>query len=143
MHLTLKQEATKPAAGNFLQQQDRFDRFVEEYNDERPHQALAMKCPAECYASSARPFRGLPKLNYPFHDKTVAVTTCGRICFNRQKVNLSTVFAGQKVGIKQIDEQIWLVSFMHYDLGFFDDKTCRLGAAPTPFGAKVLPMSPE
>ena len=143
MHLTLKQEATKPAAANFLQQQDRFDRFVEEYNRQRPHQALGMRYPAECYARSARPYRGLTALDYPFHDKTVTVTTCGRICFNHQKVNLSTVFAGQKVGIKQIDEQIWLVSFLHHDPGFFDDQTCRLEPAPTPFGAKLLPMSPE
>jgi putative transposase len=143
MHLTLKQETTKPAAANFLQQQDRFDRFVEEYNQERPHQALGMKYPAECYQPSVRPYRGLLPLDYPFHDKTVTVTTCGRICFNRQKVNLSTVFAGQKVGIRQVDERIWLVTFMKYDLGFFDDETCRLEPATSPFGAKVLPMSPE
>ena len=52
------------------------------------------------------PYTGLPELDYPFHDKTLAVTTCGRICFNRQKINLSTVFAGQKVGIKQASEEI-------------------------------------
>ncbi|MFZ5691420.1 MAG: hypothetical protein ACOY5F_09200 [Pseudomonadota bacterium] len=38
--------------------------------------------------------------------------TCGRICFNRQKINLSQVFAGQNVGIKQVIERIWLVTFM-------------------------------
>ena len=143
MHLTLKQEATKPAAANFLQQQARFDSFVEEYNLERPHQALAMHFPAEQYTASTRPYRGLEELDYPFHDQTVTVTTCGRICYHRQKINLSAVFAGQNVGIKQIDEHVWLVSFMHYDLGFFDDETCRLEPAPNPFGAKVLPMSPE
>lgn len=98
---------------------------------------------AECYRRSTRSYRGLPALDYPFHDKTVTVTTCGRICYERRKVNLSTVFAGQRVGIRQVDDQIWLVSFMHYDLGFFDDQTCRLEPAPNPFGAKVLPMSPE
>jgi 3-methyladenine DNA glycosylase Mpg len=46
-----------------------------------------------------------PSLDYPLHDKTVTVTACGRICFNRQKSNLSTVFAGQKVGIKQVSEE--------------------------------------
>jgi putative transposase len=142
MHLTLKQEATKPACANFLQQQARFDHFVDVFNNERPHQALGMRCPAERYSSSPRPYKGLGELEYPFHDKTITVTTCGRICYERQKVNLSTVFAGQKVGIKQIDDHIWLVSFMHYDLGFFDDETCRLEPAPSPFGAKVLPMSP-
>jgi putative transposase len=143
MHLTLKQEATKPACANFLQQQGRFDRFVDIYNNDRPHQALDMRYPAECYIQSPRRYAGLPELDYPFHDKTITVTNCGRICYNWQKINFSIVFAGQKVGIKQIDDHVWLVSFMHYDIGFFDDETCRLEPAPNPFGAKVLNMSPE
>jgi len=100
------------------------------------------KAPWKECGRSTRSYRGLPNLEYPFHDKIVTVTTCGRICYERRKVNLSTVFAGQKVGIRQVDDQIWLVSFMHYDLGFFDDQTCRLEPAANPFGAKVLPMSP-
>jgi len=143
MHLTLKLEATKPAAQNFLQQQARFDDFIDCYNNERPHQALNMQCPAERYQPSSRPYRGLPDLHYPLHDKAATVTTCGRICFNNQKINLSQVFAGQTVGIKQTDDRIWLVSFMDYDLGYFDDETCRLEPLANPFGPKVLPMSPE
>ena len=142
MHLTLKLETTKPAGGNFLQQQARFDDFVTCYNNERPHQALAMNCPAEHYLPSPRFYAGLPELDYPFHDKAVTVTTCGRICFDRRKVNLSQVFAGQLVGIKQVDDHLWLASFMHYDLGYFDDQTCRLEPIANPFGPKVLPMSP-
>jgi hypothetical protein len=80
--------------------------------------------------------------NYPFHDKVVTVTTCGRICFNRQKINLSTVFAGQKVGIKQVSEEIWLVTFMDYDLGYFDHEACRLEPLDNPFGPKVLTPAP-
>jgi putative transposase len=143
MHLTLKQETTKPAGQNFLQQQSRFDDFITEYNTERPHQALAMQCPAERYAVSSRPYEGLPDLDYPFHDKTITVTTCGRICLNRRKINLSQVFAGQKIGIKQVADRIWLVSFMDYDLGYFDDTECRIEPLENPFGPKVLPMSPE
>jgi putative transposase len=142
MHLTLKLETTKPAAGNFLQQQAKFDDFLDCYNNERPHQALDMCCPAERYAPSTRPYTGLPDLDYPFHDKTVTVTTCGRICFNRRKINLSTVFAGQSVGIKQVSEEIWLVTFMDYDLGYFDHETCRLEPLENPFGAKLLRASP-
>ena len=141
MHLTLKLETTRPAAENFLKQQAKFDDFIDCYNNERPHQALNMRCPAELYASSTRPYRGLPDLHYPFHDKTVTVTACGRICFNRQKINLSQVFAGQNVGIKQVSDRIWLVTFMDYDLGYFDDETCRLEPIANPFGPKVLPMS--
>ena len=71
----------------------------------------------------------------------VTVTTCGRICYNRHRINLSQVFAGQTIGIKQTDDHIWLVSFMDYDLGYFDDETCQLEPLQNPFGLKVLPMS--
>ena len=142
MHLTLKIEATKPAGKNFLQQQARFDDFIDSYNDERPHQALGMQYPAERYQPSSRPYRGLDELEYPFHDRTITVTRCGRICFDRLKINLSTVFAGQNVGIKQVDDKIWLVSFMQYDLGYFDHETTRLEPIDNPFRTKVLPMSP-
>src|SRR5579859_793794 len=142
MHLTLKIETTKPAAANFLAQQAKFDDFTECFNTERPHQALAMKPPAEIYRPSPHPYRGLPELSYPFHDLQITVTSCGRICFKTRKINLSQIFAGQMVGIRQTDERIWLVSFMDYDLGYFDDETCRLEPLANPFGPKVLPMSP-
>jgi putative transposase len=142
MHLTLKKEATKPAAKNFLQQQAKFDRFLDVYNHQRPHQALNMQYPGELYQPSPRPYTGLNDLRYPFHDRTVTVTHCGRICIGRRKINLSVVFAGQSVGIREVSEQIWLVSFMHYDLGFFDHATGRVECAPNPFAAKVLPMYP-
>lgn len=140
MHLTLKKEATKPAADNFLQQQERFDNFIDEFNNERPHQALQMKCPAEIYKPSTKIYKGLSEISYPFHDKTIMVTHCGRLCFNRKKINLSTVLAGQKVGIKEVQDKIWLVTFMDYDLGYFDEDNNNLEPAANPFGPKVLPM---
>jgi putative transposase len=143
MHRTLKLEATKPAADNVLQQQARFDAFVTRYNQERPHQALGMKVPADLYARSARVYRGLEDLTYPFHDATFTVTHCGRICFHGRKINLSHVFAGQNVGVTQVGERIWLVTFMQYDLGYFDDEVGRLEPIANPFGPKVLPMCSE
>jgi putative transposase len=141
MHLTLKKETTKPAAPNLLQQQAKFDNFIQEFNFERPHQALNMKYPAEVYKSSPRQYKGLPEVNYPFHDKMVTITTCGRICVRNKKVNFSYVFAGQNVGIKEVEDKIWLVSFMDYDLGYFDEDSCRLEPLDNPFGPKVLTMS--
>src|SRR5438105_3185323 len=143
MHLTLKQEATKPAAANVLQQQGRFDTFVQQFNQDRPHQALGMRVPADVYVRSPRVYRGLDELAYPFHDATFTVTQCGRICFKGRKVNLSHVFAGQNVGVTQVGERIWLVTFMQYDLGYFDEETCRLEPIDNPFGPKVLPMCSE
>src|SRR5579871_4076840 len=142
MHLTLKKEATRPAGHNFLQQQAKFDRFMHCYNFERPHQALGMKYPAELYSSSPRPYQGLGELEYPLHDRTIMVTSCGRICIGRRKINLSHVFAGQKVGIREVSEKIWLVTFMQYDLGFFDQEADRVECAENPFSARVSTISP-
>ena len=141
MHLTLKKEATRPAGMNSLQQQAKFDSFVNEFNTERPHEALAMKCPAEVYSPSPRPYNGLPELAYPLHDRDVLVTACGRICMHRKKINISTVLAGQRLGIKEVDEGIWIVSFMRYDLGFIDPEQKTLQPLDNPFGPRLSPMS--
>lgn len=142
MHLTLKQEATKPASFNLLQQQQRFDDFLEQYNNDRPHQAIGMKYPGELYTPSARIYYSPEIPEYPFHDKTIQVTQCGRICMDNRKISLSTVFAGQYVGIREISDKIWLVSFMDYELGYFDEEVGRVEPADNPFIPKLLPMSP-
>lgn len=144
MHLTLKKEATKPASYNFLQQQERFDEFVEVYNNDRPHQGLGGLYPGELYTPSPREFFYPEEPEYPCHDRTIKVTRCGRICIGRRKINLSTVFAGQYVGIREVADEVWLVSFMDYDLGFFDRELNKVEpVGKNPFAPKVLPMLPE
>ena len=135
MHLTLKKEATKPAAFNFLQQQSKFDAFQEVYNNQRPHQAINMKYPAELYTPSIKQYSGLPDIDYPFADKVITITRCGRICMGSNKINVSTLFAGQKVGIKEVEDKIWLVTFMNYELGYFDENNCRLETINNPFAS--------
>src|SRR6201990_2486789 len=141
MHLTLKIETTRPPGANSLQQQDRFDAFVHEFNTERPHEALGMKCPVELYLASPRRYDGLPELTYPFHDRDVLVTACGRLCLHRKRINVSTVLAGQRLGIREVDDGIWLVSFSHYDLGYFDLEQKTLQPLDNPFGPRLSPMS--
>ena len=138
MHLTLKKEATKPPGENLLQQQEKFDSFIEEFNTQRPHQAIDMKTPSEIYIPSLRPYKGITQLHYPFHDRTVTVTNCGRVCIKKKKVTLSRVFAGQDVGIKETDDGIWLVTFMDYDLGYFDLETSKLEPLKYPFAPEVV-----
>jgi hypothetical protein len=137
MHLTLKKETTRPAADNSLQQQARFDAFVAEFNTERPHEALDMATPASRYTPSPRPFTGLPELTYPLHDRDIIVGNSGQIRLNKANVAISHVLAGQKLGLREVDDAIWLVSFMDYDLGYIDLDTCRLQTITNPFGAKV------
>jgi hypothetical protein len=78
-------------------------------NQQRPDQALNIRYPAEIYNPSSRPYNGLPELEYPF--------------------DISRAFAGQKVGVKQVSEQVWLLSIMQYDLGYFEDETCGIESA--------------
>lgn len=137
MHLTLKKEAIKPASFNFLQQQERFDHFIHVYNNERPHQALNGRYPGEVYTPSTREYRPPEEPEYPFHDKAIRVTKCGRICIGSRKINLSVVFAGQTVGIREVADKIWLVSFIDYDLGFFDEDEGRVEPAANPFIPKL------
>jgi len=143
MHLTLKKGTTRPPGGNMLEQQEKFDQFISEYNQERPHQGIGMKYPSELYKLSDKIYQGIKPIFYPFHDQTIQITECGRICRKNIKVNLSRAFAGQEVGIKEVEDGIWVVSFLDYDLGYFDEEGKRVEPVADPFGTKVLPMSPE
>lgn len=143
MHLTLKKETTRPPGENQLRQQEKFDDWIRVFNFERPHQALGMKYPSELFRKSEREYKGIQPLHYPFHDKTIQVTQCGRICQKTWKVNLSRAFAGQEVGVKEVEDGIWVVSFLDYDLGYFDEAGKRVEPVADPFQIKVLPMSPE
>ena len=96
---------------------------------------------AEAYAASSRPYAGLPELTYPFHDKDILVTACGRICMHRKKINVSTVLAGQRLAIKEVDDGIWLLSFMRYDPGYIDLEQRTLQTIDNPFGTRLSPMS--
>ena len=100
-----------------------------------------MATPAERYRPSKRPYDGLPELDYPFHDRDALVTACGRICMHRKKINLATALAGQRVGLTEVDDGIWLVTFMRYDLGYIDLEQKTLQTIDNPFGPGVSPMS--
>ena len=90
---------------------------------------------------SRRPYTGLPDLAYPFRDRDILVTACGRICMHRKKINISTVLAGQRLGIKEVDDGIWLVTFIDYDLGYIDLEQRSLQAIDNPVGPRLSPMS--
>ena len=78
------------------------------------------------------------ELSYPFHDRTLTVTNCGRVCVRGKKVNLSYVFAGQNVGVREVADGIWLVTFMDYDLGYFDEESSKLEPLEYPFAPEIV-----
>jgi transposase InsO family protein len=129
MHRTLKAETTRPPARNLLQQQERFDLFVDAFNGERPHEALEMKHPAECYAPSTKPFpTELGPAAYPFHDFVLTVTSCGHARIpgtprQRPSFFLAKALARHQVGVREIDQDRWMVTFLDLNLGVLDSTT--------------------
>jgi putative transposase len=61
-------------------------------------------------------------IHYDLGFSTMRPADCGGLCFDRRKVNLSQASAGQQVGVRQVTDRIWFVSFMDCDLGYFDDE---------------------
>jgi transposase InsO family protein len=126
MHRTLKAETTRPARANLLQQQERFDEWVHEFNHERPHEALEMKRPAEVFTSSTKAFPDpLPELDYPTHDDVLQVSRHGFINIATiGSVRVSSALAEQHVGIREEDDGTFLVTYANIDLGL----ACAPGA---------------
>tara|TARA_B100001989_G_scaffold167173_1_gene120359 strand:+ start:199 stop:1383 length:1185 start_codon:yes stop_codon:yes gene_type:complete len=137
MHRTLKLEAANPSSKTLLQQQERFDDFVNDFNYERPHQALEMKSPSEIYQKSAREYKGLPDITYPGYDKTLWISNCGRMCYQKMKVHVSRAFAHQPVGLKEVESGLWQVDFMSYNLGYFDAESKVFTPQEDPFGIRL------
>jgi len=134
MHLTLKLSATKPPQANILAQQERFDEFVEEFNGERPHEALQMKVPAQVYKKSPRPYpQRLPEPEYPGHDRVVDVSLCGRISQHGKSIFISRALGGQTLGLREVEDGVWQVNFFDYNMGFFDQQSRQFAPGANPF----------
>jgi len=119
MHRTLKFETARPSRSNLLQQQERFDEFVDEFNTVRPHEALGMKCPADVYTPSQRQAPGrLPEPHYPAFDDVLRVNRSGQLYVaGIGQVALTCALAGELVGVREERDGRWLVNFCGVDLG--------------------------
>jgi putative transposase len=120
MHLTLKEETTRPPRANLLQQQERFDEFRRTFNEVRPHEALDMKRPADLYEPATdRPFPGVvEEARYPLHDKEKKVWGSGHINMGAGWYPfLSASLSGEVVGVRELEQGRWIVDFLDRRLG--------------------------
>jgi len=134
MHRTRKQETARPAKSNILAQQERFDAFRDEYNSQRPNEALGMKTPADLYNPSTKVFVERPEpLEYPLHDYEVEVHQDGktRLPNRRKPVYIGTAFAGERIGVREIEKGCSIAHFMGIELGLIDDDLGGIIAIPT------------
>jgi len=127
MHRTLKAEATRPPAASLGAQQRKFNLFREEFNHERPHEALDQETPASIYEPSRREMPNkLPPLEYPDRFEVRYVSANGGIRWNKNWVNVSVVCAGEYVGLEEIDDGIWNVYFGPLKLGRLHERHMRI-----------------
>ena len=127
MHRTLKAETTRPPANTCRGQQRKFDRFLHEFNFERPHEALDMQTPASLYEPSLRPMPDkIPPLEYPDRFEVRYVSANGGIRWNKDWVNVSITCVGEYVGLEEIDDGIWNVYFGALKLGRLHERHMRI-----------------
>jgi len=124
MHKTLKAETTRPAATSAPRQQQRFNAFRQEYNTERPHEALGLTPPVRCYEASPRPMpTQLPECEYPPHVELRRVQTTGTIRWRGARICLTAVLAGETVALDPTAADEWTVSFGPLVLGTLHEAT--------------------
>jgi putative transposase len=122
-HSVLKAETARPPARHAVAQQHRFARFCVEYNEERPHAALANAVPASCYQPSPRALpRHLPALEYPGHVEVRRVSTIGQVSWRGAPVFLSEALAGEDVAFEEVDDGLWTLRFATVALARYDDR---------------------
>lgn len=121
MHRTLKAETARPPRSSLRAQQAAFKRFVREFNEERPHEALGQIPPTRLYESSPRAFpKRIEEPEYPGHFEVRKVYPVGQILWRKHLVFISGVLAGERVGLEEIEDGLWRVSFGTMTLGTLD-----------------------
>jgi transposase InsO family protein len=131
MHRTLAQETARPPAANRRQQQESFDRFRQEYNQERPHEALGQKPPAAVYTASPRAYPSrVPEPEYDSGVEVRCVYPHGQFFWRGHDVFLSKVLAGERIGLEPIDDRYWCVCFGDFPIAWFDSRELITGNLP-------------
>lgn len=126
-HAVLKAATARPPAATAAAQQRRFRRFRHEYNEERPHEALADRVPARVYAPSPRPYpRQLPPLDYAGHLEVRRVYDTGCVSWGGRLLFLSEALGREHVAFEEVADGLWTVYFATVPLARFDERQHRL-----------------
>jgi putative transposase len=132
-HRILKAETTRPAASTRRAQQRRFDAFCTEYNQERPHEALANATPAMVYDPSPRPLpRRLPPIDYARHLEVRPVYSNGCVWWGDRVLFLSNALIGEQVAFEEVDDGLWTVYLATVPLARFDERHRQLRPIASP-----------
>ena len=131
VHRTLEEETASPPEANKRRQQAAFDSFRREFNQERPHEALAMQTPASVYTPSPRPYpERIPEPEYDTGFQVRRVSPHGQFFWNYHHLFLSKALAGERIGLEPIDERYWCICFGAFPVAWFDSVDLVTGNLP-------------
>ena len=127
MHRDLKAACALPSSYDLKAQQRKLNKFVKEYNHERPHEALDMETPASIHEYSNRPFpERISKYDYPSHMKVMNVTKNGNVRWKSYYwVYMTSGLVGKQVAAEELGNGIWKVFYRNVFLGYFNEKDIR------------------
>jgi len=126
MHRTLRESTAAPPSSSLRRQQQAFDQFREEYNHQRPHQALAMQTPSDFYQPSCRSYPNRVKTpEYPAGLIARGVAECGRIRWSGERVFITKTLAHEPIGLQAVADGIWKLWFGNYPIGWMDERTLQ------------------
>jgi transposase InsO family protein len=131
-HRTLKEATACPPRENLATQQEAFDKFLSEYNEDRPHEALRQKTPAQVYAPSRRVYcERLPDpRGYPSDWPKRRVNQLGLIKWQGESIRITQALAYQDIGLKPVGEGLWAIHFEHLELGLYNERTGKVKPLP-------------
>ena len=140
MHRTLREATAEPPQRNLRSQQRAFDRFREEFDFQRPHEALAMKTPAEVYGHSERAYPSrLPKVEYGSDRLVRTVGSCGRIRWSGERIFITKTLGNEPIGLEGVADGLWRLWYSFHPIGWLDERTMQVleledRTAPAPQG---------
>jgi len=131
MHRTLKKQTSAPPAADAAEQQTRFDQFRWHYNEERPHEALGQRPPAETYTPSPRsmPSRATDPW-YDAHHQVRRVRRNGEIKWKGDFIFISEAVVDELVGIAELESGDHVVRFCDLDIGLINRRGLFTRFAP-------------
>lgn len=116
-HRVLKARTTRPVSVHARAQQRRTDRYVRFYNQERPHEAIGQRTPAQLYRRGARWRWRRTDWKYPRRWEVRRVRHNGQIKWQGRMRSIGEAFVGRTVGLKAQRGGRHRVYFCHVFLG--------------------------
>lgn len=140
MHRTLGEDVADPPAATLLEQQARFDAWREDFNANRPHEALGQRCPATLYEPSPRAFpEEIRAWAYPADHHARRVDVKGYVKWRDRGLYLSEALRGETVALARRDDGDWAIRFRGFDLATLSDETHEIRRSGLTRGQRTGP----